>query len=333
MDSEMVFVVAFTVLIFNTIIAAVFGDVAEKKGYSNATYAVLVFFLGLIGCLVVVALPNQKDNSDTSASEHKGTIEQVTQDETSILYRQTNCLYTEGAPVVVTNGQLVKNNTTGDIYIQLRLTNITPNPVIAVVVQITPYDYAGRECADKIKYRYLDLHAEQDAVFGTNEDLFVEDKTVRYFQVAVTEVVFADKSIWQGNDTPWSDLKLLTPLEEKFEDPEMVKQYKLQLGDECDYFPTVNLEKKLWTCACGAFNSTASSVCRKCHRSYKDMASPAVLQDIMQAKEKRLIEAKQQEEKEKEEEKKAERTYAIIVGIVITITYLSLIIASIIDSY
>ncbi len=284
-----VFIVA---LIFNAILAAIFGNVAEQKGHSG--YYPLVFLLGLIGCLVVVALPDRKAGSVTE--ENRTESEQQPPDTYSTLYQYTDCLYAEGAPVVITDGQLLKNDSTGDIRIRLGMTNIQPKPIVAVVVQIITFDYAGRACEEKIRHHYLDLHAEQDDVFGTGEDIPVKDPSIRHFQAAVIEVVYADMTLWQGDGTPWDELKALTPLQEKFADEELVKQYKLQLGADCEYFPTVVKEKKLWTCACGAFNSMTSGVCHKCQRPYKDMVSPDTLQKL-------LVEKNRDEERMRKKEK------------------------------
>lgn len=311
-----VFIVA---LIFNAILAAIFGNVAKQKGHSG--YYPLVFLLGLIGCLVVVALPDRKAGSATE--EDNTGSEQHTPDTYNTLFQYTDCLYAEGAPVVITDGQLLRNDSTGDVHIRLGMTNIQSKPIIAVVVQITTFDYAGRSCGEKIKHHYLDMHVEQDDVFGTGEDIFVKDPSIRHFQTTVVEVVYADMTIWQGDDMPWNELKALTPLQEKFADDELVKQYKLQVGEDCTYFPTVIKEKKLWTCACGAFNSMTSGVCHKCQRSYKDMVSPEMLKKLVLERERLLAEKKRAEEerKRKEEEqerkrKKEEKVSNIIVGIV-----------------
>lgn len=276
-------------IVFNLIVAFIFGDIAEKKGYSHGAYFVVVLFFGVIGCLAVAALPdrNKKVEENTIAPTEK---------EDNILFHQNSCLYAEGAPVVITDGQLLKNDSTGDIHIRLGMTNIQPKPIVAVVVQITTFDYAGRACEEKIRHHYLDLHAEQDDVFGTGEYILVKDPSIRHFQAAVIEVVHADMTLWQGDGTPWNELKALTPLQEKFADDELVKQYKLQLGADCKYFPTVVKEKKLWTCACGAFNSMTSGVCHKCYRSYTDMVSPDTLQKL-------LVEKNRDEERMRKKEK------------------------------
>lgn len=302
-DSEWIWLVLLVAVVFNVILAAIFGNVAEQKGHTG--YFWIVFIFGLIGCLVVVALPDRKAGAATE--ENSTESKQHTPDTYSTLFQYTDCLYAEGAPVVITDGQLLKNDSTGDVHIRLGMTNIQSKPIIAVVVQITTFDYAGRVCGEKIRHHYLDLHAEQDDVFGTSEDISVKDPSIRHFQAAVVEVVYADMTIWQGDDMPWDELKALTPLQEKFADDELVKQYKLQLGEDCAYYPTVIREKKLWTCACGAFNSMTSGVCHKCQRSYTDMVSPEMLKKLVLERERLLAEKKRAEEERKRKEEELER--------------------------
>lgn len=148
--------------------------------------------------------------------------------------------------------------------------------------------------------------AGQDDAFGTDEDISVDDPSIRHFQTAVIEVVYADMTLWQGDGTPWDELKALTPLQEKFADEELVKQYKLQLGADCEYFPTVVKEKKLWTCACGACISMTSGVCHKCQRSYKDMVSPEMLKKTGTGKRKAACGKKREEEEEERKRKRRE---------------------------
>jgi hypothetical protein len=47
------------VLAVNILLAAVFGNLASKKGHSGAAYGTLVFFFGFIGMIVVIALPDR----------------------------------------------------------------------------------------------------------------------------------------------------------------------------------------------------------------------------------------------------------------------------------
>ncbi len=49
------------VIIINYIIAKKFSDIAEIKGHEGGTYFWFTFIFGLVGMLMVIALPNEKD--------------------------------------------------------------------------------------------------------------------------------------------------------------------------------------------------------------------------------------------------------------------------------
>ena len=69
---------AVIVLIINYIIAQKFSDIAEMKGHEGSTYFWFTFIFGLIGMLMVIALPNEKtvtvQNKPIESSSPESTI-------------------------------------------------------------------------------------------------------------------------------------------------------------------------------------------------------------------------------------------------------------------
>lgn len=62
-----VMIVAFLVLVLIVafITANEFQEVANEKGYNSSKYFWYVFLLGIVGCLLVIALPDRKHNCET----------------------------------------------------------------------------------------------------------------------------------------------------------------------------------------------------------------------------------------------------------------------------
>lgn len=206
------------------------------------------------------------------------------------LFSTPKNLYTSGAPVVIIAGALLKDNELGRVLGQLKFKNIDIAIIIALTVQLTTFDSAGRAFTEKITFSYLDLYAERDSEFGQKTAIPINNPSVRSFQVAVTEVVFADKSIWQSTTTEWQSLNILTSLMTHLHDKELVKQYQLHFGADYDYYPS--LDGEIWTCACGAFNHIFEPNCHVCKRSYQELTSFSLDQLISQ-KDKRVTAEKQ----------------------------------------
>ena len=53
-------IIGLVILLAHLIFASFMNQVAIQKGYKNSHAFVLVFFFGVLGCLYVVALPDQK---------------------------------------------------------------------------------------------------------------------------------------------------------------------------------------------------------------------------------------------------------------------------------
>lgn len=72
------------------------------------------------------------------------------------LYNTPQNLYINGAPVVIIAGALLKDNESGRVLGQLKFKNIDVAAIIALTVQITTFDSAGRTFPNK-KYVLQDV--------------------------------------------------------------------------------------------------------------------------------------------------------------------------------
>ena len=107
-------------------------------------------------------------------------------------------LYTVSSPVIIAAGKLLKDNQTGRIIAQLKFRSISNKSIKAVKVKLDLFDTAGNSIDEPVVFDYLDLSASRDMEFGQKTPVFVPEIRARSYMAAITEVVFADRSIWSA---------------------------------------------------------------------------------------------------------------------------------------
>lgn len=157
-------------------------------------------------------------------------------------------LYAQGSPIVVSAGNLLKDNQTGRVLAQLKIRNIAPKAVKAATVLVRALDSAGLPLGSDAKQEYLDLAVGQGMEFGQKVPVPLPDPSTRGFTVAIARVVFADNSLWEGTASPWEPLPAAKPIG----DPELVKEFSSRFKGACTFLPQAH--KDLWRCACGIWN-------------------------------------------------------------------------------
>lgn len=232
-------------------------------------------------------------------------------------------LYAVGSPVVIAAGTLLKDNQTGRIVAQLKFRSISNKIIKAVKVRLDLFDTAGSSIAESVVFDYLDLSASRDAEFGQKTPVPVPDNKARSYKAAVTEVVFADKTIWTATDEAWEPLSSPAPL--TISDPVLLKQYQLRFGSDSRYTPKE--EKDLWYCTCGALNHSGEN-CHVCRNSLfelqtVDMAELEAEKVARLAKEaKEEAEAKAAADIQKQKNKKTLKIVATAVCAIVAIVVL-----------
>lgn len=220
-------------------------------------------------------------------------------------------LYTEGAPLLLAAGALLKDTQSGKLIAQLKLKAIGPKAIRAATVRLVPLDSADRPLGEALSYDYLDLNAERDAEFGAKNPIPLPQSSARAFTAAVTEVIFADKSTWTAPEAPWEPLPAQEPLEKALGDWELAKQYRLRFGADAVRMPAA--EKDLWFCACGAVNGQAEENCHRCGKARGELLALDP-EELKAARDRRLAEeraAREAAEKKAAEQKaEAERLAA-----------------------
>lgn len=114
-------------------------------------------------------------------------------------------LYSEGSPVIISAGALLKDNQSGAILVQLKVKNISRRRLRAAIVRIFSYDSFGKPTGTEEK-EYLDLMVVRGEEFGQKVLIPVSNAAARSFTATVTCVGFTDGTVWNYADEEQSVL-------------------------------------------------------------------------------------------------------------------------------
>lgn len=231
--------------------------------------------------------------------------------------------YSEGAPVVISAGALLKDNQTGRVLVQLKIKSISNETIKAARVKIYQFDTVGNPIGETTETKYLDLIVHRDEEFGQKEPIMLANSSTRAFKAVVSEIIFFGNSIWRDSGNEWFSLVHQKNLDEKLNnDPQLLKQYEIEYGKQCKF--EIAEDRDLWLCSCGNINHNDEKACHKCGCELEILKS-VDMAELEEKKNIRLAEEKRQEEKErttqKNKTKKAiKNSVAFVLIIVISIT-------------
>ena len=159
------------------------------------------------------------------------------------LYTLPENLYTEGAPLVIAAGALLKDNQTGKVLAQLKYRSICSRPIRAIKVLITGYDMA-KAVVCREEHQYLDLEIGRDEYWGSKEAVYLPDRSVRSYSAAVLAVYYADGGSYVSDSQRWEPLQEQAGLDTKLWDKELAKQYRIDTTPKSAFVPM--RQKDLW---------------------------------------------------------------------------------------
>lgn len=233
-------------------------------------------------------------------------------------------LYAAGSPVLLSAGALLKDNQAGRVLVQLKLRSLSPENIKAVKVSVRPFDTVGAPLGEAVEHLYLDLTAARGDEFGAKSPIVMPDAATRAFSAVVTEVAFADNTVWHATGAPWEPLPIPQPLDTALEDAELVKQFRMTYGEDCKCLPMEH--RDLWYCTCGARNRREEAVCHRCNREHAALAA-IDLDALRAARDERLAaEAEKAEQARIAAAARAKKTKKITL---ITVSALALIAAAV----
>ena len=199
-------------------------------------------------------------------------------------------LYTEGSPLLIEAGALLRDSQSNKLLAQLKLKNLDARALRAVQVRLWPEDAFGHATDSPVLYTYLDLNVPQGGTFGAKNPIPLPDPATRNLRAEICDVAFADGSRWTAPEgAVWAPLPAAEPVEKALSDAELCKQLRLEQGENCRFVPTRHGE--LWRCACG--EAVKGETCPACGKGFFEIDLPA----LTEAKDKRLAEEKAVREK------------------------------------
>lgn len=239
------------------------------------------------------------------------------------LYELPRNLYTEGSPVIISAGVLLKDTQSGNVVAQIKFQSVAEKAIRALKLSLAAYDVSGKPLQSVPDYQYLELNISIGEDFGSNKAIVMPVAVTRSFAVTSITVIFKDGTIWETT-VPFEPLPKALPL--NFENAELEKQYRIATSKNAIYAPCKDMG--IWQCACGNWNG--SSCCSRC-RIKKDTIFSALNIDSLteqmalrlaeedkQRKQQLLEKAALQEEKRKRNSI-ATKAAAILVPIIAVI--------------
>ena len=199
-------------------------------------------------------------------------------------------LYQPGSPVMILAGALLKDNQTGGILALMKFKNVGEKPIRGLKVRFFPQDLTGIDLDQPLEHQYLDLNAARDGEFGQKEPVAFPNAITRAFRVEVYQVVFADGTLWNQEQSQWSPMPPLQALETALGDKELCKEYQILYGANCRIMPQE--DKGLWRCTCGAWNMESEANCHACGKNL-DQLKALDLEQLKASRDARLAREQQ----------------------------------------
>lgn len=197
------------------------------------------------------------------------------------LFSLQGCYFCESCPVFIRDGAITKDNETGNVFLQLKMENVSGEnkSINAVTVLFTLYDSYGKEIIKNFQYDYLDLDCKKGEAFGGKTPVFLPEQTIRSFTFTVKKVLFSDKSEWIDEGFEWESYPKQKSLDVTELNAQQIRQLKGETQGKAE-FKYENFDK-IWFCACGGINTAETEKCHACGLSkiYLENATPEYLQN------------------------------------------------------
>ena len=181
----------------------------------------------------------------------------------SRIFSLSENLYTEGSPVIIKAGALLKDNDTSWLIAQLKFQNISSKVIKLVKVEINCFDSVGRAIGEPVLYEYLDLGATRGVDFGTQNPIKISNSSTRSYTVRIIEVGFTDNSVWNGADKTFEPIPKQYTIKTVILENDVLAVYKKTFGNNAVF--CVSEHKDLWLCTCGEPNHSHETHCYKCN--------------------------------------------------------------------
>lgn len=188
------------------------------------------------------------------------------------LEKSSKSLALEGCPNIIEAWALLFDEQEQKPLLQIKLTNLSNKRVIACKISI---QYQSDGQVNIIDHLYEDISVPQGDSYGSKSPIILKSGEIREIIPSITELRFADGSIWAHPEAVWKPIDEPEPVLQ--DHPELKEQYALEVGGNCQFTPSI--QNGLFRCTCGALNLKGEP-CRLCGRTFEALWAP--LSDLEQ---------------------------------------------------
>lgn len=281
MDSP--FIIA--LIIYGVVFAIACSHLAEQKGKDSTTWAIVGFFLGIIGLLII----GFSESEGKKARKIKSSETINVFDIENVKYVDINC------PIEVYKIHIDKESDITSCLIYFK--NLSNKVVSSVKFQIKCYDSFGNPVslppANVVEAIIQDETAEPKKVIGINVPL-INHSTTRKIDVVVTNVLFSDNTTWEKGENELIELKT-----EKITDQKELNDLQSIAGNDAVCY--AKKDDDFWTCICGRLNKKEEIVCKRCDRGRDNILENYLNKDSIKTEIRSIVMRQEQERKENKE--------------------------------
>ena len=251
--------------------------VIKNKGYKEEWF-LWGFLFGVFALVVACTKPiNAQVASNRTPSAMNDSAPHTTgnKEDYDILYNIPENIYSDGSPVLICEGILLKEKATEKIFARCKFQVISQKKIKAAFVSIIEYDVAG-DFLGETNIQYLDLDRISGSCFGDLKLVAMSNMITRKIKVVCTKIIYADDTKWEFTKE-WEVLPEQCLLNTAL-DFALIEQYRQEINSEANYIP--NQTEYYWNCTCGCINDSANTTCIKCGAtkySVFDAYSPEIL--------------------------------------------------------
>ena len=124
------------------------------------------------------------------------------------LYRIPENLYSNGSPLIIAAGALLKDNQSGKVLAHIEFKSTNDRRIKAVKIRVFAFDVTETSVGDAVEHQYLDLNVSRNDEFGSEEDVPLLFDATHSFSVQISSVIFSDGSIWEApKNAEWKQLR------------------------------------------------------------------------------------------------------------------------------
>ena len=243
----------------------------------------------------------------TSKFRRKITVGMIKAENTQEYWR-------EGAPLALT--QMTLTEQAGQLSLTLGLQNLGREAVSAIYLDIDCYNVLKEKVEQLKDVAFLDLKVGRGKIFYNSVPVRIPDATVRQCEICLRHVVYADETIWNGDEGQFLEKleaqkyladgeKLGAELADEFCRIMAGNQNKGLADMKRLYLYAPEQREGFWYCSCGQINLSGEDICSACGIDRDEMFAMLSPDFLTQVREERLAEERRRQEEE--ERLKAER--------------------------